>query len=149
MAVAQLNLSRRALLGAAFAAPVLGTVEGTVLSALPAALASHEGEGAAPPAAHPSRSVTSWDRAKTRFQAADTALSALAGTSDEDLYDRAGTRHDRALVRLLRTPAPHAAALADKIDLLIAHQTWEFRAADACLAALSADARRLAQPSDA
>ncbi len=92
----------------------------------------------------PSRMVTLWDRANARFQAADTALAALAGTADEDLYDRAGTRHDRALVRLLRTPAPHAAALADKIDLLIAHQAWEFRAADACLAALSADARRLA-----
>ena len=82
---------------------------------------------------------------KTRFQKADTALAALAGTPDEDLYDRAGTRHDRALVRLLRTPAPHAAALADKIDLLIAHRAWEFRAADACLAALSSDARRLAR----
>ena len=143
MAVAQLNLSRRALLGAAFAAPVLGAVEGPVLSALPAALASYDGEGPAPPAAHPSRTVTLWNRARARFEAADAALSALAGTPDEDLYDRAGTRHDCALVRLLRTPAPHAAALADKIDLLIAHQAWEFRAADACLAALSADARRL------
>ena len=144
MAVAQLNLSRRALLGAAFAAPALGAVKGPVLSALPAALASHEGEGAAPPAAQPSRTVTSWDRAKARFQAADAALAALAHTSDEDLYDRAGTRHDRALVRLLRTPAPHAAALADKIDLLICHQAWELRAGEACLAALSADAWRLA-----
>jgi hypothetical protein len=85
-----------------------------------------------------------WSRALARFQAADAALAALAHTPDEDLYDRAGTRHDRALVRLLRTPAPHAAALADKIDLLIAHQAWEFRAGDACLAALSADARRIA-----
>jgi hypothetical protein len=77
-----------------------------------------------------------WNRAKARFQEADTALAALAGTPDEDRYDRAGTRHDRALVRLLRTPAPH--------DLLIAHQAWEFRAAGACLTTLSADARRLA-----
>ncbi len=146
MAVAQLNLSRRALLGAAFAAPVLGAVEGAVLSALPAAPAGGEGQGAPPQAADPSRTVTLWNRAKARFQAADTALAALAHTPDEDLYDRAGTRHDRALVRLLRTPAPHTAALADKIDLLIAHQAWEFRAADACLAALSGDARRLAAP---
>ncbi len=144
MAVAQLNLSRRALLGAAFAAPVLSAVEGPVLSDLPAAPAGEKGQGASPQAADPSRTVTSWNRAKARFQKADAGLSALAGTPDEDLYDRAGTRHDRALVRLLRTPAPHAAALADKIDLLIAHQAWEFRAADACLAALSADARRLA-----
>ncbi len=94
----------------------------------------------------PSRTVTSWDRAKARFDAADAALVGLAGTPDEDLYDRAGTRHDRALVRLLRTPAPHAAALADKIDLHIAPPAWEYRAADACLAALSEDARRLAEP---
>jgi hypothetical protein len=149
MAVVQLNLSRRALLGAAFAAPVLSVVEGPVLTVLPAAPAAHEGEGATPPAAHPSTTVTLWDRALARFQKADAALAALAHIPDEDLYDRAGTRHDRALVRLLRTPAPHAAALADKIDLLIAHQAWEFRAADTCLAALAADARALAVGSTA
>jgi hypothetical protein len=87
--------------------------------------------------------VTLWNRALARFQKADAALAVLAHAPDEDLYDRAGTRHDRALVRLLRTPAPDAAALADKIDLLIAHQAWEFRAGEACLAALSADAHRL------
>jgi hypothetical protein len=60
--------------------------------------------------------------------------------------DRLGARHDRALVRLLTTPAPDAAALADKLDLLIAHQASELRAGDACLAALEADARGLATP---
>ena len=145
MAVAQLNLSRRALLGAVFAAPVLSTVGGPVLSTLPLAPAGHEGEGATPPPAGPSRTVTLWDRALTHFQKADAALAALAHTADEDRYDRAGARHDRALDRLLRTPAPHAAALADKIDLLIAHQAWEFRAGEACLAALQWDAKRLAR----
>jgi hypothetical protein len=106
-------------------------------------LASHEGQGPASPPAQPSRAVTLWDRAKAQFGQADADLTALAGGPDDNLYNRAATRHDRALVRLLRTPAPDAAALADKIDLLIAHQAWEFRAADACLAALSADARRL------
>ncbi|HEX8585667.1 MAG TPA: hypothetical protein VF680_14815 [Allosphingosinicella sp.] len=144
MAVVQLNLSRRALLGAAFAAPVLRAVEGPVLAALPAALAGQEGQGPASPPALPSRAVALWDRAKARFGKADAELTALSGGPDDNLYNRAGTRHDRALVRLLRTRAPDAAALADKIDLLIAHQAWEFRAADACLAALCADARRLA-----
>jgi hypothetical protein len=144
MAVVQLNLSRRALLGAAFAAPVLSIAEGPVLAALPPAAAGEVGQGIAPPAAEPSRAVTLWDRAFARFQKADAELTALTGGPDDNLYDRAGTRHDRALVRLLRTPAPHAAALADKIDLLIAHQAWELRAGEACLAALSADARRLA-----
>jgi hypothetical protein len=143
MAVAQLNLSRRALLGAAFAAPVLGALEGPVVTALPAASPDQEGQGPASPAAQPSRTVTLWDRAKARFQKADAELTALTGGPDDNLYNRAGTRHDRALVRLLRTPSPNVAALADKLDLLIAHQAWEFRAAEACLAALSADARRL------
>jgi hypothetical protein len=143
MAVVQLNLSRRALLGAAFAAPVLRVVEGPVLTALPAALADGEGQGPASPPALPSRAVTLWDRAKARFGQADAELAALASGPDDNLYNRAATRHDRALVRLLRTPAPNAAALADKIDLLIAHQVWELRAGDACMAALSDDARRL------
>jgi len=66
MAVAQLNLSRRALLGAAFAAPVLRAVEGPVLAALPAALADGEGQGPASPPAEPSKAVTLWGRAKAR-----------------------------------------------------------------------------------
>jgi hypothetical protein len=167
MAVAQLNLSRRALLGAAFAAPVLSAVEGPVLSAVGDAVLRGEGQGhihsrhagldpastffSPPPQGRwtPDQvrgDETKWNRAKARFHKADAALAALAGTADEDLYDRAGTRHDAALVRLLRTPAPHAVALADKIDLIIAHQAGEFRAADACLAALAADARSLAAP---
>ncbi|HEX8580285.1 MAG TPA: hypothetical protein VF655_11930 [Allosphingosinicella sp.] len=144
MAVVHLNLSRRALLGAAFAAPVLSLVEKPVLAALPPASPTAAGQGAAPPAAKLSRAVTLWDRAFARFQKADGELTALSGGPDDNVYDRAGTRHDRALVRLLRTPAPHAAALADKIDLLIAHQAWELRAGETCLAALSADARLLA-----
>jgi hypothetical protein len=159
MAVAQLNLSRRALLGAAFAAPVLGAVAHAVPSGAGQGHVHSRHAGLDPGSTFFSPppqerwtpdqvrgDETKWNRAKARFHKADAALAALAGNPDEDRYDRAGTRHDRALVRLLRTPAPHAAALADKIDLLIAHQAWEFRAADACLAALSADARSLAAP---
>ncbi|HEY7811437.1 MAG TPA: hypothetical protein VIA98_13800 [Allosphingosinicella sp.] len=76
---------------------------------------------------------------------ADAELTALTRGPDDNVYARAGTRHDRALIHLLRTPASHAAALAAKIDLLIAHQAWELRPAEACLAALSADARRFAE----
>jgi hypothetical protein len=90
----------------------------------------------------PARSL--YGTAQRRFQAAEIALAALAGTPDEARYNRAGTRHDRALVRLLTTPAPHAAALADKLDLLIVHLAWELRAGDACLAAIRVDARRFA-----
>jgi hypothetical protein len=78
------------------------------------------------------------------FTAADTAIRAAAHSEDEELYDRLGERHDRALVRLLRTPAPNAAALAAKLDLLVEHQAWELTAGDACLAAVQSDAHRLA-----
>lgn len=48
------------------------------------------------------------------------------------------------MCRLLRTPAPDAAALADKLELTIEHLVWEFTGGDACLAALQRHARRLA-----
>jgi hypothetical protein len=88
--------------------------------------------------------VTISDRALARLQRAETLLAAAGRTEDDDLYDRIGARHDRALRRLLTTPAPHAVALADKIDLLVRHQAWEFTFADAALASLQHDARRLA-----
>ena len=162
MAVVQLNLSRRALLGAAFAAPVLAVVgdavaqgvgQGPVLSRHPGLDPGSTFSLLPSPTVEQERwmpdqvrhDVDAWDRSKARFGQADAELTALAGGPDDNLYNRAATRHDRALVRLLRTPAPDAAALADKIDLLIAHQAWEFRAADTCLAALAADARCLAE----
>jgi hypothetical protein len=172
MAVAQLNLSRRALLGAAFAAPVLGAAahavpggggQGHVLSRHPG-LDSHQSStlmGSLDPGPRNTAATPAdadvflgsgfrrndeevWCRALARFQKAKAALAALAHTSDEARYDRAGARHDLALQRLLRTPSPHAAALADKLDLLIAHQAWELTAGDLCLAAIRTDARRFA-----
>jgi hypothetical protein len=91
------------------------------------------------------RAATIWERAVAHLQRAETLLAAAGRTEDDDLYDRLGARLDCALVRLLLTPAPHLAALADKLDLLIAHQAWEFTAGEACLGALSADAHRLAR----
>ena len=90
------------------------------------------------------RAVTIWDRAVARLAAAEAALAAAAHTQDEDFYDRLGARHDRALERLLTAPAPHPAALADKIDLLVEHQAWELGFADSAWAALRRDARRFA-----
>ena len=90
------------------------------------------------------RAATIWHRAVAHLQRAETLLAAAGRTEDDDLYDRLGARHDRALVRLLLTPAPHLAALADKLDLLIAHQAWELTAGDSCLRSLSEDLRRLA-----
>jgi len=162
MAAAQHNLTRRALLGAAFAlplAPVLSEVEGRHPELV---------SGSSPPPVRPSSSwmlkqvqhdedssVTNWDRALTRFQAADTALAAAAHTLDEALYDRLGARHDTALRRLLRTPIPDPAAcpelsrraLALKLDLALDDRALEFIGDAAAMKALKRDACRLAAAS--
>jgi hypothetical protein len=91
------------------------------------------------------RGTAKWHRALAAWRRADAAISAASHSQDEDLYDRLGARHDRALVRLLTTPAPDGTALADKLDLAIAHQIWELTAGAACLGALRRDARRLSR----
>ena len=168
MADAQHKLSRRAVLGAALAAPVLSFGEGPVLSAVggpvpsfapprhsgldpestffPSSAAEHENRGMPDQVRHDEerRIDAAWTRALTRYRRAEHALAAAAHTEDESLYDRLGTRHDRALTHLLNTPAPHLEALADKLDLTLAHQAWELTGTETALFTLPADARRLA-----
>jgi hypothetical protein len=159
--------SRRAVLAAALAAPLLPAALANPAAAA-AAAASQDRSGAswpvtfkdraesalAPPpqpAPHPDRGTTSigspWNRALAAWRRADAAIEAASGTQDQAHYDRLGARHDRALVRLLTTPAPDATALADKLDLAIAHQISELTAGETCLASLLGDARRLAAAS--
>jgi hypothetical protein len=45
---------------------------------------------------------------------------------------------------LLRTPAPDVQALAMKIQLAVNHEAGSLTGGESCLAALKADARRLA-----
>ena len=152
MAGADLNLSRRALLGAACAAPVLSVVEGPVAGAASpfrhtgldpapafASGAGKEGNGAAG-----DRRAALWDAALARFRRAEAAL-AVADGADEDRFGRLASRCDAAICRLLRTPAPDAAALAVKLELATRHLVWEFPGGETCLAALVRDARRLAR----
>jgi hypothetical protein len=88
--------------------------------------------------------VTIWDRAFARLQKAQAALDAAAQTPDEDLYDRLGARHTRALSRLLLTPAPDLPALAAKLDLALDERSGEFFGDEAAMKAIKSDARRLA-----
>ena len=88
--------------------------------------------------------VTIWDRALARFEKAQAALDAAAHTPDEDLYDRLGARHTRALRRLLRTPAPDLPALAAKLELALDERSGEFFGDEADMKAIKSDARRLA-----
>jgi len=88
--------------------------------------------------------VARWERALGRFRAADAAIGAARHSEDEALYDRLGGRHDAAIKRLLRTPAPDMPALAVKLELLFAEQAWEMTGGELCLAAIQRDAQRLA-----
>jgi len=88
--------------------------------------------------------VTNWDRALVRYKEAEAALAAAAHTEDEDLYDRLGEHRDRALQRLLLTPAPSVAALAFKLDLALYEAAEEFVADLPAMKAIKQDARRLA-----
>jgi len=163
MAAREHKVSRRVLLGAACALPVLSAVEGPLIPpvlspskghpgldpgsifslppqkgrGIPDQARNDEGEGQ-------SFVVTNWDRALTRYRQAEAALAAVDG-ADEALFDRLVGRLNRTLARLFRTPAPNLPALATKLDLLIAHQVWELRYAEASMTALKRDAHRLAR----
>jgi hypothetical protein len=129
MAGAQHKLSRRALLGAAYAAPVL--------------VASSSRGGAAAPGAR-AGAERLWCSALARYRRAEAALEEVAHTEDDHLYDRRLGALNNALRRLLRTPAPHLAAMAAKLDLLVQHEAWELTGGDLCIAALRHDAHRFA-----
>jgi hypothetical protein len=75
--------------------------------------------------------------------AAEAALAAAAG-ADDDVYDPIGARHEVAFQRLLRTPAPDAAALARKLELALDERAGEFFGDQAAMRAIKRDARRIA-----
>jgi hypothetical protein len=129
MAAGQLSLTRRALLAGACAAP----------------LACGAGDVVGDGAGEASNGEERWRSALQRLNKAEALMIQADDTQDERLYDRLGARRDAALKALLRTPAPHLAALAFKLDLLIAEQAWELTGGELCLAALRRDAHRFAR----
>ena len=143
----QHKLSRRALLGAVCASPLIPRHPGldpgsmnTVVGEPDAAVfmdsgfRRNDGEGQG----------DEWHRALARFDAAQAALDAAESEPDEEVYDRLGARHEVALQRLLRTPAPTLAALARKLDLALDERSGEYFGDEAAMKALKQDARRLA-----
>jgi hypothetical protein len=139
MAAAQLSVTRRALLA--------GACSLTALSA-PSLPRKRESGFNAPEerSGIPDqvRDDEKWNKALAHFRAANAALAAAEQTEDEDLYDRLGVRHERALQRFLRTPAPTVAALATKLDLALYDDALEFIGDEAAMKALKQDAHRLA-----
>lgn len=129
------NCTRRAVLGAAFVVPALAA-----------------GGGAGEAAARAAR----WRRAFAAFRLAEAEMDAFCRrcrdgslvfadqTAQDDAFgDRLGIFY-AALRRLLRTPAPDFDALAAKIALAVDHEIGTLTGGERCLAALKADARRLA-----
>jgi len=139
MAAAQLSVTRRALLAGACAVPLVRHPGLDPGSTYPSPLAP-QGRWIADQV----RNDKAWNKALARFRAAEAALAAAAHTEDEDLYDRLGGRHERALQRLLRTSAPTVAALALKLDLALYERGGELIGDAAAMKTLKQDAHRLA-----
>ncbi|HEY0414002.1 MAG TPA: hypothetical protein VGD66_12770 [Allosphingosinicella sp.] len=149
MADGQHKLSRRALLGAVCAAPVLSRHPGLDPRSILLAFSSPRSQQrrwipdqVRDDESSQSSAVLKWDRALARFAAAEAATAAAAGAPDF-VYDPIGARHHVALRRLLRTPAPNLAALARKLDLALDERTVEFDGDAAAMKALKQDAMRL------
>jgi hypothetical protein len=85
-----------------------------------------------------------WDAALTRFRGAEAAVRAGRSAS-EARFDRLSDTYYTAMRRLLRTPAPGIAALARKLELAVDEEIFTLTGGEACLAALTRDARRLAK----
>ncbi|HEX8584283.1 MAG TPA: hypothetical protein VF680_07730 [Allosphingosinicella sp.] len=136
MAAGRHNLTRRALLGVGAVLPAFAAGRGRRLGALPCAW---------------SRALHHFRRSEARLAAFSAAALSLpaerraypACRALEDRFDTLESARLHALTRLLAAPAPGLAALSLKIDLMVDDQAWELTAAQAILAALKADARRL------
>jgi hypothetical protein len=131
------NDTRRAVLGAAFVVPAPAAVPDAGAAAAEAAL---------------------WDRALADVARAEAVLNgfceacrdgSLVFPDQWELDDRFGDflgAFHFALRQLLRTPAPDIPALATKIALAVDYEVGALTGGERCLAALKADARRLAPP---
>jgi hypothetical protein len=131
------NDTRRAVLGAAFVVPVQD--------------AAQEDDAVVPNAAL-------WHRALADMHRAEAVLDGFCKACREEglvfadqweLDDRFGDflgAFHVALRSLLHTPAPDIPALATKIALAVDHEVGSLTGSELCLAALKADARRLAPP---
>ena len=129
MAAGQHKLSRRALLGAVCAAPVLSRHPGLDPGSTFSRLASPQGRWIPDQVRDDERAesfvVTIWDRALARFQKAQVAVDAASGEPNQERYDALVDSADESMCALLALPAPDLAALAAKLDLIVTHLAWE------------------------
>ena len=85
-----------------------------------------------------------WNTALSRFRGAEAAMRAGRSAS-EARFERLSDAYHAALRRLLRTPAPDIAALASKLEFAVDEEVFTLAGGEACLTALTRDARRLAK----
>lgn len=166
MAAARHNPTRRALLGAAFVAPVL------LGGALPADRANRSRWKHALTGLRQAEAVIESFRRREYLPAhevyaavrsrwpmpydfaADSEAGATVGAAMvefqpfEDRINVLEIARDAALKRLLRTPAPDLSALALKIELTVDQEVATLAGGGRCLAVLKADGWRLAMASD-
>jgi hypothetical protein len=150
MAAGQHKLSRRALLGAVCAAPLVrhpGLDPGSMNAAGDQARGAVSMDSGFRRNDELAAAAAKWTRALAGFAAAEAALAAAAGEPDE-VYDPSGARHEVVLRRLLRTPAPDVAALAQKLELALDERSGEFFGDEAAMRTMKRDARWLAASAD-
>jgi hypothetical protein len=162
MTAARHNPTCRALLGAAFVAPVLAAAGGgaagagrgrwdralATLREAEAVVAAYRARDYLPAheiqAAIRNRWPIPYDFAADP-EAGATVRAALAEFQPfEDRLNALDGVRDAALKRLLRTPAPDLPALALKIELIVDEEVATLAGGDRCLAVLKADGWRLA-----
>ena len=167
MAAGQHNPSRRALLGAAVALPLIGGGDVAVLARGPLHQPSPRATAGPPSfalrcsnvprtssAPRPRPGEDLWQGALARYERAAEALAEVERrTAGAPWAEQAAVEEEygdlldglyAALRRLLWLPAPDLPALAVKIELIVAHEVATLNGGGACLAALRRDARRLA-----
>jgi hypothetical protein len=135
------EISRRALLGAVCAAPVLSHSRHSGLDPESTFFAAEE-EGRWIP--DQARDDEQWDEALARFHEAQATLDAAKSEPDEDVYDALLDIHSDALSTLLALPAPDLPAFAAKLDIIVPQLAWELTGSEDCLEILRQDAHRLA-----
>jgi hypothetical protein len=78
------------------------------------------------------------------FERATAGRAFVAEDPLDEVHGELGDAMYNALRALLVAPAPDVAALAVKLDLAVAHEVGTLAGGEACMAAIRADARRLA-----
>jgi cobalamin biosynthesis protein CbiG len=149
MAAGQHNPSRRALLGAAVAIPLITTADGAGVATGPLHPPSPSATAGPPP-----RSAEEWNKALAAFEKAQATVwkieAATAGYGFEDeepllpAHDAACEAMEVALRRMLFVPAPDVAGFAAKLDLFFEHGLEPRSAEEEVLAAVRRDVRWLA-----